>query len=59
MLDYIYELDGDTLTIWGGERGSPAYFRGPFDASGAVLDGAWVYPGAGGYHSTMTRTSSS
>lgn len=24
-LDYVYELEGDTLTIWGGERGSPAY----------------------------------
>ena len=22
-LDYVYELEGDTLTIWGGERGSP------------------------------------
>lgn len=21
-LDYVYELDGDTLTIWGGQRGS-------------------------------------
>jgi hypothetical protein len=26
-LDYVYELQGDTLTIWGGERGSPAYYR--------------------------------
>jgi hypothetical protein len=33
------------------------YFLGTFDASGAVLDGGWVYPGVGGYHSTMTRTS--
>jgi hypothetical protein len=24
-LDYVYELEGDTLTIWGGEKGSPAY----------------------------------
>ena len=23
-LDYVYELDGDTLTIWGGQVGSPA-----------------------------------
>ena len=23
-LDYVYEVDGDTLTIWGGEKGSPA-----------------------------------
>jgi hypothetical protein len=26
-LDYVYELEGDTLTIWGGEKGSPAYYR--------------------------------
>jgi len=27
-LDDVYEPDGDTLTIWGGEQGSPrAYFR--------------------------------
>lgn len=56
-LDYVYELDGDTLTIWGGEKGSPAYFRGDFDADGTTLSGAWVYPGGGGYESTMTRTS--
>ncbi len=24
-LDYVYELEGDTLTIWAGEKGSPAY----------------------------------
>ncbi|MEU5883858.1 hypothetical protein [Spirillospora sp. NPDC047279] len=53
--DYVYELEGGTLTIWGGEVGSPAYFRGTFDAAGDVLTGAWVYPGGGGYDSTMTR----
>lgn len=55
-LDYVYELAGDTLTIWGGERGSPAYFRGTFNDDDTVLDGEWVYPGGGGYPSTMTRT---
>jgi hypothetical protein len=54
-LDYVYELDGDTLTIWGGEKGSPAYFRGSFSADGATLTGEWVYPGGGGYQSTATR----
>jgi hypothetical protein len=54
-LDYVYELEGDTLTIWGGERGSPAYFRGTFSADGDSCAGAWVYPGGGGYDSTMTR----
>lgn len=54
-LDYVYELDGDTLTIWGGERGSPAYFRGQFSADGKSCTGSWVYPGGGGYDATMTR----
>jgi hypothetical protein len=53
--DYVYEMDGDTLTIWGGEKGSPAYYRGKFSADGNTLSGAWVYPGGGGYESTATR----
>lgn len=53
-LDYVYELDGDTLTIWGGAKGSPAYFRGTFSADGNSCVGGWVYPG-GGYESIMTR----
>lgn len=52
--DYVYELDGDTLTIWGGEKGSPAYYRGTFSRDGKTLSGAWVYPG-GGYQTTATR----
>jgi hypothetical protein len=54
-LDYVYEVDGDTLTIWGGVRGSPAYYRGTFSADGTSNTGAWVYPGGGGYEATMTR----
>jgi hypothetical protein len=54
-LDYVYELEGDVLTIWGGEKGSPAYMKASFDAAGDTLSGAWVYPGGGGYESTMTR----
>lgn len=54
-LDYVYELDGDTLIIWGGEKGSPAYFKGTFGDDGNTNTGAWVYPGGGGYESTMTR----
>ncbi len=53
--DYVYEIDGDTLTIWGGEKGSPAYYRGTFDADGTTVTGDWVYPGGGGYTSTMVR----
>lgn len=54
-LDYVYELVGDTLTIWAGAKGSPAYFEGRFDAAGTTVAGEWTYPGGGGYASTMTR----
>lgn len=53
-LDYIYELEGDTLTIWGGEKGSPAYYKGKISDDGNSLIGGWVYPG-GGYETTATR----
>ena len=53
--DYVYELEGDTLTIWAGAKGSPAYFRGTFEDDDRVMTGEWVYPGGGGYPSTMTR----
>ncbi|GAA1718123.1 hypothetical protein [Brachybacterium phenoliresistens] len=53
--DYVYELDGGTLTIWAGAQGSPAYFRGTFTDDDTVMTGDWVYPGGGGYTSTMTR----
>lgn len=52
--DYVYELDGDTLTIWAGAQGSPAYFRGAFSDDDRTMAGAWVYPGGGGYESIMT-----
>ncbi|GLF94883.1 hypothetical protein [Streptomyces yaizuensis] len=55
--DYVYDpsADGDTLTIWAGEKGSPAYYRGTFSPDGNVLSGSWTYPGGGGYASVMTR----
>jgi hypothetical protein len=28
--DYVYELNGDSLTIWAGEKGSPAFYQGKF-----------------------------
>ena len=54
-LDYVYELNGDTLMIWAGERGSPAYYEGKFSKDGNTLTGEWVYPGGGGYKSVSTR----
>lgn len=52
-LDYTYELTGDTLTIWGGQRGSAASYVGTF-SDGNTLTGAWSWPG-GGYSTTSTR----
>jgi len=53
-LDYVYEMEADTLTIWGGEKGSPAYFQGTFSKDGNTLTGSWVYPG-GGYDAVSTK----
>ena len=53
-LDYVYEIEVDTLTIWLGEKGSPAYYQGTFSEDGDVLTGAWHYPG-GGYEAISTR----
>ncbi|MEH6991726.1 hypothetical protein V7075_03340 [Neobacillus drentensis] len=52
--DYTYEVDDEFLTIWGGEKGSPAFYKGKWSKDGNSNSGAWVYPG-GGYDSTMTR----
>ena len=54
-LDYVYELEGDTLTIWGGEKGSAAYYRGIFSDEGDTLTGAWHYPGGGGYEAIRVK----
>ena len=53
--DYTYEVNDETLMIWGGERGSPAYYEGKWSEDGNTNAGAWHYPGGGGYESTMTR----
>jgi hypothetical protein len=53
-LDYVYELDDDKLTIWGGERGSPASYTATFSDDGNTLSGEWSWPG-GGYKTVNTR----
>ena len=53
--DYTYDVNDETLMIWGGERGSPAYYEGKWSEDGNKNSGAWHYPGGGGYESTMTR----
>jgi hypothetical protein len=54
-LAYVCELEGDTMTIWMGEKGSPAVYTGTFSADGSTIEGEWEWPG-GGYKETMTRT---
>jgi hypothetical protein len=51
---YTWEIDDETLTIWGGAKGSPAAYRGKFGDDGNTNSGGWEWPG-GGYQSTMTR----
>jgi hypothetical protein len=50
----VYEMNGDTLTIWGGEKGSPSRMTGTFSEDGDTFFCEWVYPG-GGYQATGTR----
>jgi hypothetical protein len=57
-LEYTHELTGDTLRIWSGERGSPAYYEGTF-TDDDTLTGAWHYPGGGGYTTVSTRSATS
>lgn len=54
ILEYAWEIEGDTLRIWFGEVGSAGCFTGQFSAEGDTNTGSWVWPG-GGYDSTMTR----
>ena len=53
-LEYYWRIDGDNLTIWHGEEGSPARFIGTIHRSSGVIDGRWEWPG-GGYRATSTR----
>ncbi|MCD9025590.1 hypothetical protein [Cohnella silvisoli] len=55
--EYTYEVNDNSLTIWGGDIGSPAYYQGLWSDNGNTNSGSWIYPG-GGYDSTMTRISS-
>ncbi len=52
--DYVYEIDGDTLTIWGGTKGSPAHYQGRFSDDCNTLTGGWVWPG-GGYNTVTSK----
>ncbi|MGH8925441.1 MAG: hypothetical protein ACRDWA_12510 [Acidimicrobiia bacterium] len=47
-------MDGATLTIWGGQRGSESFYKGNLSADGNTSSGARTPPG-GGYKATSTR----
>lgn len=55
-LEYVWELDDDEITIWGGFVGSPASWRARFSDDRNTIQGRWEWPG-GGYEATMTRVS--
>ena len=55
-LDYVYEpLPDGSITIWGGEKGSPAFATNVFSEDLDTVTSEWVYPGGGGYSSKMER----
>jgi hypothetical protein len=53
-IEYVWEVEDRTLTIWGGEVGSPANFKGTLSDDRNTISGRWEWPG-GGYAATLTR----
>jgi hypothetical protein len=53
-LDYVYELDGKTLTIWFMKKGSDNRYVGTISPDGQSFEGRWRWPG-GGYDVVGTR----
>lgn len=55
---YTYDIQGDAITIWFGEKGSANFYRGNFSADGTVQSGRWQWPegdGVGGFELTSTK----
>lgn len=55
-LDYVYEMEGDELTIWFRHKGSDNRMRGRFSSGGTRYDAQWEWPG-GGYRVRGKRLS--
>jgi hypothetical protein len=51
---YTWEVDGDTIRIWFGDKGSNNFFQGRFSEGGNSYSGRWQWPG-GGYEATLRR----
>ena len=54
LFNYTWDINGDDITIWFGQRGSDNCFKGKFSKDGNSFSGAWKWPG-GGYEATMTK----
>lgn len=54
---YTYDLDGNVLYYWFGEKDSPMFSRGVISGDGRHVEGRWTLPGApgGGYDWRLTR----
>lgn len=46
-LDYVYEMEGDLLTIWFRHKGSDNRMRGRFSPDGTRYEAAREWPGGG------------
>lgn len=55
-LDYVYEPNGGTFTIWFKYKGSDNRFVGIFSDDLCSYEGAWTWPG-GGYKVTANKVS--
>jgi hypothetical protein len=54
-LEYIWQIEGDRLTIWHGFKDSPARFTDDIDRDGGVVTGRWEWPGGGDEAITTRR----
>jgi len=51
---YTWELSGNRIRTWFGEKNSDNFFLGSFSGGGNSYSGRWQWPG-GGYEATITR----
>lgn len=51
---YTWDIEGDTLRIWFGKKGSDNFYEGHFNKAGDAYSGRWQWPG-GGYEAAATR----
>ena len=56
---YTWDVDGDIVWIWFGDKGTDNFFRGIFDETGNTYSGRWQWPTGngttGGYEAVANR----